>query len=81
MNIYMYFYVDNKGKVIQRLAKRRLFKIGEINGLGWVLIDVKVLYNGKFVSYDTYDSLRYSCSRKKKKNFFNIFILKKVFRY
>lgn len=67
MNIYMYIYVDSKGHIIQRLAKRRLFKIGEVNGLGWTLIDVKILYNNKLISYKSYDSLRYGAKKKKKR--------------
>lgn len=78
MNIYLFIYVDSKGKEIQRLTKRRLFKIGEINGLGWKLIDVKVLHNKKFISYQTYNNLRDSYylkihTKRKYKFFSNLF--------
>ncbi len=58
MTQYLYVYVDQHGKIHQRLVQFRTLRIGERNGYDWTVVDIKVKYDNRFISLSEYERMK-----------------------
>ncbi len=51
-------YKKRNGDIIQRLRTTHVpYRVGETTSMGWIVLDIKYSYNGKFYHRSEYDTL------------------------
>lgn len=75
-------YIKKNGDIITRYSSLYpMYKIGEINGFGWKVVNIEYQYNKKYYSRVEYDKRlnnyfkRNKVFKKLKKNFYSMFRL------
>lgn len=58
MNLYLLFYQVKKDIIVKYSNHVYGLKIGDYNGYDWRLIDIQVLYQGRFISMSEYQNIR-----------------------
>lgn len=73
-NVCIVVYLKNNDDLIFRFNRPTVYKVGDYNGNNWLILDVKILYENKFISYKKYyeimkekEDKRYKTSVKNRK--------------
>ena len=61
-------YKKRNGEIIERIRTTGIpYKIGEVTSMGWLVLDIKYNFRGKFYSREKYNDLLDKSLRKSKK--------------